>query len=103
MRINELIELEQHGAFCIVQPLRGAAKAWLEQNVDDDAIWYGGGLFVEARCVVELVGAMEKDLCEPQSELPTAPVESWCGLDAQDEPNVSKKCRHGRFGEEEAS
>lgn len=45
--------LENHGSICIVQPLTGAADAWLREVTD--GTWYGGGLVVEPRYVEALL------------------------------------------------
>jgi len=50
-----------HGSIVLVRPLTDAAKTWIDENVQDDAQWYGGCLVVEPRCFDQLLHGMAVD------------------------------------------
>ena len=54
MTISDL-RIENHGSICIVQPLTGGAKRWLEDNTSEETQWWGGGLCVEPRYLEPLI------------------------------------------------
>jgi hypothetical protein len=51
--------VEDHGSLLLVRPLTSAAWSWLEQNVEDDAQWFGGALAVESRYISNLLSGLE--------------------------------------------
>jgi hypothetical protein len=53
--------VENHGSITLVRPLTGAAKTWLEENVQEDAQYLGSALAVEPRYVDDLVAGMTGD------------------------------------------
>lgn len=49
------MRVENHGSICIVQPEDDSEREWLEENVSEEAMWWGGGLVVEPRYVEGLM------------------------------------------------
>jgi hypothetical protein len=48
-----------HGSIILVKPLSEAAKAWLAENVSDEALWhFNGALAVEPRFIEDLLDGM---------------------------------------------
>lgn len=52
------IKVENHGSIVLVRPLTEAAETWIEENVSNEAQWFGGGLVVEHRFLENLLGGM---------------------------------------------
>ena len=52
------IKVYDHGSLWGFQPISSDAKTWIEENVQDDAQWWGDQLVVEHRYVVDLVDGM---------------------------------------------
>ena len=50
-----MFDIENHGTIVLVRPLTPDVKAWLEENVEEAAMWYGGALVVEPRYVEGLI------------------------------------------------
>lgn len=50
--------VENHGSLCLVHPISQDAKNWIDEHVDPDAQWFGGGLAVEPRYLSALVDGM---------------------------------------------
>lgn len=50
-----------HGSIVLVRPLTESATTWLNENVQEDAQWYGGCLVVEPRYFDELMYGMTTD------------------------------------------
>lgn len=55
------IRIENHFSLFLVCPLSGPARRWLEENVQPDALWFGGALVVEPRYLPDLVKGMTAD------------------------------------------
>ena len=53
------VEVTNHGPISLFLPNTKAAKAWIEDNVSDDASWHGNSLAVEHRYVDDLWAGME--------------------------------------------
>lgn len=49
---------ENHGSIWLCRPQNDAAREHLEDNVSEEAQWFGGALVVEPRYVDELVGQL---------------------------------------------
>jgi hypothetical protein len=50
---------ENHGSLWLCRPLTDAAREHLEENVSDEAQWFGGALVVEPRYVESFQQALE--------------------------------------------
>jgi len=50
-----MFDIENHGTIVLVRPLTPDVKTWLEENVEEAAMWYGGALVVEPRYVEALI------------------------------------------------
>jgi hypothetical protein len=50
-----MFNIENHGSIVLVRPLTEDVTAWLNENVDDEAQWFGDALVVEPRYVGPLV------------------------------------------------
>jgi hypothetical protein len=55
------VAVEDHGSLWLFRPLTEDAKIWIDDNVQDAALWFGGALAVEARFVQEMVEGMLAD------------------------------------------
>jgi hypothetical protein len=55
------IEVEDHGSLWLFRPLTKTASTWIDDNVQDAALWFGGALAVEARFVHEMIEGMLAD------------------------------------------
>jgi len=53
------IRIENHGSLALFRPLNDEARAHLEENVSEEAQWFGGALAVEHRYVVGLAEALQ--------------------------------------------
>lgn len=49
------------GSVCIVTPKTDEARTWIEDNVQDDAQRWGGGIVVEPRHLADLLAGMVAD------------------------------------------
>lgn len=50
--------LRDSGSIWLLFPVSDAAKAWIEENIPDDAQWLGKGLAIEARFVDNILGGL---------------------------------------------
>jgi hypothetical protein len=55
------VQFSDHGSIWLARPLTRAGKAWIEDKVSDDAMWYGAALAIEARYVGDIVDGMAED------------------------------------------
>jgi hypothetical protein len=55
------IQFENHGSVWLVRPLTVVGREWIDENVSDDAQWFGGALAVEPRYVGDIVEGMQID------------------------------------------
>jgi hypothetical protein len=53
--------IENHGTIVLVRPLTDDVKTWLEENVEEAAMWYGGALVVEPRYVEALLEGLTQE------------------------------------------
>jgi hypothetical protein len=53
--------LQNHGSLCLLCPMTEEASDHLEDRVDDEAMWFAGGLVVEPRYVSDLVEALSDE------------------------------------------
>ena len=49
-------ELSGHGTVYLFQPLTPEARAWVEEYLPADAMWFGGAVVVEHRYIGDIVG-----------------------------------------------
>lgn len=52
------VQVINQGSIVLVKPLTTAAEAWIDDNVQDDAQWFGKALVVEPRYIAYLVEGM---------------------------------------------
>lgn len=55
------VTVEGGGSIFLFRPHTDAARDWIEQHVQDDAQWIGGGLVVEHRYAHDLADGMLQD------------------------------------------
>ena len=48
-----------HGSIYLVRPMSDAANAWIDENVQGDAQWFGHSLAVEHRYILDLIDGMQ--------------------------------------------
>jgi hypothetical protein len=48
-----------HGSIYLVRPVSEAAETWIDDNVQDDAQWFGHSLAVEHRYILDLIDGMQ--------------------------------------------
>jgi hypothetical protein len=53
--------LSNHGSIVLLHPTTDAARAWLEEHVSEDSMWFGNGLVIEPRYLAPLVEGMRDD------------------------------------------
>jgi hypothetical protein len=57
------VTVRNEGTLFLFQPLTNAAKEWIDENVSDEAIWYGRSLVVEHRYAEDVaLGMIESGL-----------------------------------------
>ena len=55
------VRIEHHGSLFLMRLQTRAASQWVQENVSQDATWFGEALVVEPRYVGDLVDAMKLD------------------------------------------
>ena len=55
------VELEFHGTINLLWPLTPKATSWIDENIPDDAQWFGTALAVEPRYCPDIVAGMIDD------------------------------------------
>lgn len=55
------VEITNHGSIFLFQPLTDSAREWIEENVSEDAQWFGGALAVEHGYAADLAIGMQGD------------------------------------------
>jgi hypothetical protein len=55
------VTVEDHGSLWLFRPVTETAKTWIDDNVEDAALWFGGALAVEARFVQAMIEGMLAD------------------------------------------
>jgi len=53
--------IENHGSLVLLRPASDLARGWIEDNVNDEAQFFGGALVVEPRYVENVVEGMLAD------------------------------------------
>ena len=53
--------LSDHGTLAILVPLSEEAHDWVDDNLGDDALWYGRGIAIEARYVGAILEGITSD------------------------------------------
>jgi hypothetical protein len=55
--------VENHGTIFLLQPLSPAANSWIEENLPEDRMTFGGAVVIEHRYIADIVrGAMASGL-----------------------------------------
>ena len=52
------VEVIDHGTIVLFRPLTDACRAWIDDNVEEEAMWFGGALAVEHRYAPYLIEGM---------------------------------------------
>jgi hypothetical protein len=55
------VTVENHGTIFLFRPWTDAAREWIEEHVDGEALWFGGALAVEHRYAYDLAHGMLND------------------------------------------
>lgn len=55
------VTISNHGSIFLFQPVTPAAKEWFENNVQDDAQYFGSALAVDVRYAADLAEGMAGD------------------------------------------
>jgi hypothetical protein len=55
---NPDVRVQDHGTLVLFRPLTEPATAWLTENVDPEALWWGGALVCEHRFARDLVAGL---------------------------------------------
>jgi hypothetical protein len=53
--------VENHGTIFLLQPLTPAANSWVEHNLPEDRMTFGGAVCVEHRFIREIVAGILRD------------------------------------------
>ena len=52
---------ENHGSVFLLRPLNQSAQSWVEENLQSDAQWFGGGVVVEHRYIWAILEGIQND------------------------------------------
>jgi len=52
---------ENHGSTFLLRPLSESAKIWVEENLPDEAQWFGDAVVVEHRYIWPILEGIEND------------------------------------------
>jgi hypothetical protein len=52
------MRVENHGTLVLIYPTFATERTWLNENIAEDATWFGGALVVEPRYVEDIVAAL---------------------------------------------
>jgi hypothetical protein len=52
---------ENHGSVFLLIPVTQSAQSWVEENLQSDAQWFGGGVVVEHRYIWEILEGIQND------------------------------------------
>jgi hypothetical protein len=55
------VRVQNHGSLFLVIPVTGEAQEWMDENIQEGAMWWGQGLVVEPRYALALVEGMVGD------------------------------------------
>jgi len=53
--------VENHGSIFLLQPLSPAANSWIEENLPEDRLTFGGAVVVEHRYIADIVRGAQQD------------------------------------------
>ena len=53
--------VENHGTIFLLQPLSPAANSWIEENLPEDRLTFGGAVVVEHRYIADIVRGAQID------------------------------------------
>ena len=56
-----MFNVEDHGSIVLIRPLSSDVQAWIEENVDPEAQWFGGALVCEPRFAEDIVHALAEE------------------------------------------
>lgn len=51
-------EVSNHGSIVLFTPLTELASEWIQENVEEGALWHGRSLAVEHRCAPDILQGM---------------------------------------------
>ena len=56
------VRIENHGSVAIIQPVSAIGNEWVESNlVNDETVFWGGGIVAEPRYIEDVVRGMQHD------------------------------------------
>ena len=55
------VEVIDHGTVVLFRPITQTCQEWIEDNVQQDAMWFGGSLAAEHRYALLLIEGMADD------------------------------------------
>lgn len=55
------VEVNNSGSIVLLRPMTARAEDWMEDNIPDDAMWFGGALAVEWRYADDIIDGMSAD------------------------------------------
>ena len=53
--------LTDHGSIAVLRPVTDEAREWVDENLPDDAQWFGRGVVIEPRYVGDIVEGILND------------------------------------------
>jgi hypothetical protein len=53
--------VENHGTIFLLQPLSPAANSWIEENLPEDRMTFGGAVVVEHKYISDIVRGAQND------------------------------------------
>jgi hypothetical protein len=56
--------VENHGSIFLLQPLTSAAQTWVDENIPEDAQYFGTAVAVEHRYILDIVDGIQGDALE---------------------------------------
>lgn len=55
------LHVANHGSIFLLKATSKAGKAWIDDNIPDDAMWFGGAVVVEHRYISDIVNGAQSD------------------------------------------
>ena len=52
---------ENHGSVFLLTPITQSAQSWVEENLQSDAQWFGGGVVVEHRYIWAILEGIQNE------------------------------------------
>lgn len=59
--VRKDVDLSFHGSINLLQPLSTEAEDWMDQNIPEDARWFGSALATESRYTPDIIAGMIDD------------------------------------------